>query len=57
MSGLGGKVAIICTGIDNIDRQFLRRAGRIEIKGASTALALNLGGPGAVSAMAVFSHP
>lgn len=64
MSGLGGKVAIIGTigssgirMIDNVHDQLLGRAGRMQVKGADMGLAHNLGGPGAVSAVAIFSHP
>jgi acetyl-CoA C-acetyltransferase len=43
--------------IDNVHDQFLGRAGRIQVKGADMGLAHNVGGPGAVSAVAILSHP
>jgi acetyl-CoA C-acetyltransferase len=43
--------------IANIHDQLLGRAGRMQVKGARTGLAHNLGGPGAVSAVAVLSQP
>jgi acetyl-CoA C-acetyltransferase len=41
----------------NIHDQLLGRAGAMQVKGARTGLAHNLGGPGAVSAVAVLSQP
>ena len=43
--------------IANIHDQLLGRAGRMQVKGATLGLAHNLGGPGAVSAVAVLSQP
>lgn len=43
--------------IANIHDQLLERAGRMQVKGARTGLAHNLGGPGAVSAVAVLARP
>jgi acetyl-CoA C-acetyltransferase len=43
--------------IANIHDQLLGRAGRMQVKGARMGLAHNLGGPGAVSAVAVLSQP
>jgi acetyl-CoA C-acetyltransferase len=43
--------------IDNIHDQLLGRAGRMQVAGADMGLAHNLGGPGAVSAVAVLSQP
>jgi acetyl-CoA acetyltransferase len=104
MSGLGGKVAIIGTGIiesgenfhqsltdmifetklgrslavntsgelgscghsigssgkrmiDNVHDQLLGRAGRMQVKCVDMGLAHNVGGPGAVSVMAILSQP
>ncbi|MBI4607880.1 MAG: thiolase family protein, partial [Candidatus Rokubacteria bacterium] len=43
--------------INNIADQLLGRAGKMQVKGAKVGLAHNLGGPGAVSAVAVLSQP
>ncbi len=43
--------------IANIHDQLLERAGKMQVKGADMGLAHNLGGPGAVSAVAVLSQP
>jgi acetyl-CoA C-acetyltransferase len=43
--------------IANIHDQLLGRAGKMQVKGARMGLAHNLGGPGAVSAVAVLSQP
>ena len=43
--------------IANIHDQLLGRAGRMQVRGADMGLAHNLGGPGAVSAVAVLSQP
>jgi acetyl-CoA C-acetyltransferase len=43
--------------INNIHDQLVGRAGRMQVKGADLGLAHNLGGPGAVSAVAVLSQP
>jgi len=43
--------------INNIVDQLLGRAGKMQVKGARTGLAHNLGGPGAVAAVAVLSQP
>src|SRR2546427_341284 len=43
--------------IDNIHDQLLGRAGKMQVKGATMGLAHNLGGPGAVAAVAVLSQP
>jgi acetyl-CoA C-acetyltransferase len=43
--------------IANIHDQLLGRAGRMQVKGADLGLAHNLGGPGAVSAVAVLGQP
>jgi acetyl-CoA C-acetyltransferase len=43
--------------IANIHDQLLGRAGKMQVKGATTGLAHNLGGPGAVSAVAVLGQP
>src|SRR6266545_2033224 len=43
--------------IGNIHDQLVGRAGRMQVKGADMGLAHNLGGPGAVSAVAVLSQP
>jgi acetyl-CoA acetyltransferase len=43
--------------IANIHDQLLGRAGRMQVKGARVGLAHNLGGPGAVSAVAVLGQP
>jgi acetyl-CoA C-acetyltransferase len=43
--------------INNIHDQLLGRAGRMQVKDADMGLAHNLGGPGAVSAVAVLSQP
>ena len=43
--------------IANIHDQLLGRAGRMQVAGARMGLAHNLGGPGAVSAVAVLSQP
>ncbi|HXG03507.1 MAG TPA: acetyl-CoA acetyltransferase [Candidatus Binatia bacterium] len=43
--------------IANIHDQLLGRAGRMQVPDARTGLAHNLGGPGAVSAVAVLSQP
>jgi acetyl-CoA C-acetyltransferase len=43
--------------IANIHDQLLGRAGRMQVKNARMGLAHNLGGPGAVSAVAVLSQP
>lgn len=43
--------------IANIHDQLLGRAGKMQVKGARTGLAHNVGGPGAVSAVAVLSQP
>ncbi len=42
--------------IHDIHDRFVGRAGRVQVKGGGMGLVHNLGGPGAVSAMAVFSH-
>jgi acetyl-CoA C-acetyltransferase len=43
--------------IANIHDQLLGRAGRMQVAGARTGLAHNVGGPGAVAAVAVLSQP
>jgi acetyl-CoA C-acetyltransferase len=43
--------------INNIHDQLVGRAGRMQVGGADMGLAHNLGGPGAVSAVAVLSQP
>jgi acetyl-CoA C-acetyltransferase len=43
--------------INNIHDQLLGRAGKMQVKDARMGLAHNLGGPGAVSAVAVLSQP
>ncbi len=43
--------------ISNIHDQLLGRAGKMQVKGATMGLAHNLGGPGAVSAVAVLANP
>jgi acetyl-CoA C-acetyltransferase len=43
--------------INNIHDQLVGRAGKMQVKGADMGLAHNLGGPGAVSAVAVLSQP
>ncbi len=43
--------------IANVHDQLLGRAGKMQVKGADLGLAHNLGGPGAVSAVAVLSQP
>jgi acetyl-CoA C-acetyltransferase len=43
--------------INNIHDQLLGRAGAMQVGGADMGLAHNLGGPGAVSAVAVLSQP
>lgn len=43
--------------IANIHDQLLGRAGRMQVRGARVGLAHNLGGPGAVAAVAVLSQP
>ena len=43
--------------INNIHDQLLGRAGKMQVAGADMGLAHNLGGPGAVSAVAVLSQP
>lgn len=43
--------------VANIHDQLLGRAGRMQVPGARMGLAHNLGGPGAVSAVAVLSQP
>jgi acetyl-CoA acetyltransferase len=43
--------------INNIHDQLLGRAGKVQVQGADMGLAHNLGGPGAVSAVAVLSQP
>ena len=43
--------------IANIHDQLLERAGRMQVKNADLGLAHNLGGPGAVSAVAVLGQP
>jgi acetyl-CoA C-acetyltransferase len=43
--------------IDNIHDQLVGRAGAMQVEGADMGLALNLGGPGAVSAVAILSQP
>jgi acetyl-CoA C-acetyltransferase len=43
--------------IANVHDQLLGRAGRMQVKGADLGLAHNLGGPGAVSAVAVLGQP
>ncbi|MBI4242191.1 MAG: thiolase domain-containing protein, partial [Candidatus Rokubacteria bacterium] len=43
--------------INNIHDQLLGRAGKMQVQGARMGLAHNLGGPGAVSAVAVLSQP
>lgn len=43
--------------IANIHDQLLGRAAKMQVKGARMGLAHNLGGPGAVSAVAVLSQP
>jgi acetyl-CoA C-acetyltransferase len=43
--------------IANVHDQLLGRAGKMQVKGADMGLAHNLGGPGAVSAVAVLSQP
>ena len=72
-TGLGGSLPVNTSGglkscghpigssgirmIANIHDQLLGRAGRMQVKGATLGLAHNLGGPGAVSAVAVLSQP
>jgi len=43
--------------INHIHDQLLGRVGKMQVKGADTGLAHNLGGTGAVSAVAVLSQP
>ncbi len=43
--------------INHIVDQLLGRAGKMQVKGAKMGLAHNLGGPGAVAAVAVLSQP
>ena len=43
--------------INECHDQLLGRAGKMQVKGADMGLAHNLGGPGAVSAVAVLSSP
>jgi acetyl-CoA C-acetyltransferase len=43
--------------VANIHDQLLGRAGRMQVRGARVGLAHNLGGPGAVAAVAVLSQP
>lgn len=43
--------------IDNVHDQLLGRAGQMQVKGADMEPAHNLGGPGAVSAVAILSQP
>jgi len=43
--------------IANVHDQLLGRAGRMHVRGADIGLAHTLGGPGAVSAVAVLSQP
>lgn len=43
--------------IANIHDQLLGRASHMQVKGARVGLAHNLGGPGAVSAVAVLGQP
>ena len=43
--------------INNVADQLLGRAGQMQVKGARTGLAHNLGGPGAVAAVAVLGQP
>ena len=43
--------------INNVHDQLLGRAGKMQVAGADMGLAHNLGGPGAVSAVAVLSQP
>lgn len=43
--------------IDNVHDQLRGRAGRMQVTGADMGLAHNLGGPGAVSAVAILSQP
>lgn len=43
--------------IANVHDQLLGRAERMQVPGADMGLAHNLGGPGAVSAVAVLSQP
>jgi acetyl-CoA C-acetyltransferase len=43
--------------IANIHDQLLGRAGKMQVRGADVGLAHNLGGPGAVSAVAVLGQP
>ena len=43
--------------IANVHDQLLGRAGRMQVRGADMGLAHNLGGPGAVSAVAVLAQP
>ena len=63
MGGLGGKACghpIGSSGIrmiNNIHDQLLGRAGKMQVQGADMGLAHNLGGPGAVSAVAVLTQP
>jgi acetyl-CoA C-acetyltransferase len=43
--------------INNVADQLLARAGRMQVPGARTGLAHTLGGPGAVSCVAVLGQP
>jgi hypothetical protein len=43
--------------MNGIHDQLVARAGRMQMPGADTGLAHNLGGPGSVSAVAVLSQP
>lgn len=43
--------------IANVHDQLLGRAGKMPVKDARMRLAHNLGGPGAVSAVALLSQP
>ena len=43
--------------INNVADQLLGRAGRMQVAGARTGLAHTLGGPGAVSCVAVLGQP
>jgi hypothetical protein len=43
--------------INNVHDRLLGRAGKMQVKGAHMELAHNLGGPGAVPAVAIPSQP
>jgi hypothetical protein len=43
--------------VNNVTDQLLGRAGRMQVNGARTGLAHTLGGPGAVSCVAVLGQP